>query len=85
VARGARILPIEVKAGAGGSLKSLQQFVVEKKAHQAVRFDLNPASKMTAFYRTRVGQEVADVTFELLSFPLYSVEALPFTDPVPEQ
>jgi hypothetical protein len=85
VARGSRILPIEVKAGAGGSLKSLQQFVVEKNARQAVRFDLNPASKMTAVYRARVGQEVADVTFELLSFPLYSVEALPFADPVPAQ
>ncbi len=81
VARGARILPIEVKAGAGGSLKSLQQFVAEKHARQAVRFDLNPASRMTARYRARVGHDIADVTVELLSFPLYCVEALPFADP----
>jgi predicted AAA+ superfamily ATPase len=82
VVRGSRIVPIEVKAGAGGSLKSLQQFVLEKNVRQAVRFDLNQSSKVTAVYRARLGQEVADVTFELLSLPLYAVEALPFADPV---
>ncbi|HAS84260.1 MAG TPA: hypothetical protein DCS43_16685 [Verrucomicrobia bacterium] len=48
---------------------------MEKKVLQAVRFDLNPASKVTTTYRARVGQDVADVTFELLSLPLYAVEA----------
>jgi hypothetical protein len=77
VAMGARILPIEVKAGAGGSLKSLQQFILEKKVRQAVRFDLNPSSRVTVAYRARSDQTSSDVTFELLSLPLYAVEALP--------
>ena len=34
VSRGMRILPVEVKAGASGSLKSLQQFVLEKKKNR---------------------------------------------------
>jgi predicted AAA+ superfamily ATPase len=76
VARGTQIVPIEVKAGAGGSLKSLQQFVLEKNVREAVRFDLNPASKVTAVYHARSGQEVNEVTFDLLSLPLYAVEAL---------
>jgi predicted AAA+ superfamily ATPase len=75
LARGTRILPIEVKAGAGGSLKSLQQFVLEKRVCQAVRFDLNLSSKVKVDYRARSGESSADVTFELLSLPLYAVEA----------
>jgi predicted AAA+ superfamily ATPase len=74
VARGACILPIEVKAGAGGSLKSLQQFVLEKKVRQVVRFDLNQSSNVNAVYRARAGQTADEVAFELLSMPLYAVE-----------
>ncbi len=77
VAMGSRILPIEVKAGAGGSLKSIQQFILEKNVSQAVRFDLNPSSRVTAVYRARADQTASAVTFELLSLPLYAVEALP--------
>jgi hypothetical protein len=77
VATGSRILPIEVKAGAGGSLKSIQQFILEKNVSQAVRFDLNPSSCVTAAYRARADQTASAVTFELLSLPLYAVEALP--------
>jgi hypothetical protein len=85
VARGSKIFPIEVKAGAGGSLKSLQQFVLEKNVRQAVRFDLNPSSKVTAVYRARSSKAASDVTFDLLSLPLYAVEALPLSDPVPTE
>ena len=65
------------KAGASGSLKSLQQFVLEKGNKQALRFDLNPPSKMTVDVKARSGDAVEDVRFELLSLPLYAVEALP--------
>src|SRR5688572_24607589 len=44
IALGGRIVPIEVKAGGRGSLRSLHQFVGEKKAAFAVRFDTNPPS-----------------------------------------
>nr|WP_281281169.1 DUF4143 domain-containing protein [Pontiella sulfatireligans] len=77
ISRGTQILPIEVKAGASGSLKSLQQFVLEKGSAQAIRFDLNPPSKMMVDVKARSGDSVEDVRFELLSLPLYAVEALP--------
>ncbi len=80
VALGSQILPVEVKAGAGGSLKSLQQFVLEKKLPRAVRFDLNPSSKVSVAYRARSGQTSETVTFELMSLPLYAVESLPELD-----
>jgi len=35
------VIPIEVKAGKSGTLKSLQQFALNKNAAMCVRFDLN--------------------------------------------
>jgi hypothetical protein len=46
------IVPIEVKAGWRGSLRSLHQFVGEKHVPLAVRFDSNPPS---AGFRLAVG------------------------------
>jgi len=78
ISQGMKILPVEVKSGASGSLKSLQQFVLEKGSEQALRFDLNPPSKMRVDVKARSGDSVEDVQFELLSLPLYAVESLPF-------
>jgi hypothetical protein len=74
IAQGNRILPVEVKAGASGSLKSLQQFVLEKGCNQALRFDLNPPSKMRVAVKARSGDSVESIRFELLSLPLYAVD-----------
>ena len=76
ISQGMQILPVEVKAGASGTLKSLQQFVLEKGCEQAVRFDLNPPSRMMVDAKARSGNAVKDVRFELLSLPLYAVESL---------
>ncbi|RLA38932.1 MAG: AAA+ family ATPase, partial [Gammaproteobacteria bacterium] len=76
ISQGMRILPVEVKAGASGTLKSLQQFVLEKGCEQALRFDLNPPSRMLVNAKARSGNAVEDVRFELLSLPLYAVESL---------
>jgi len=38
------VIPVEVKAGAAGSLKSLQVFVSEKRAPAALRFNSRPPS-----------------------------------------
>jgi len=38
---GKTIVPIEVKAGKSGSIKSLQQFAIDKKSTLTCRFDLN--------------------------------------------
>ncbi|RKX47673.1 MAG: AAA+ family ATPase, partial [Verrucomicrobia bacterium] len=77
ISQGMQVLPVEVKAGASGSLKSLQQFVLEKGSKRAIRFDLNPPSKMRVDVKARSGDSVENVQFELLSLPLYAVEALP--------
>ena len=73
---GQSIVPVEVKAGKSGSLKSLQQFVSEKNTRFAVRFDLNiPSFQHVSHTLIREGTPV-QVQFDLVSLPLYMVEEL---------
>ncbi len=72
-----KILPIEVKSGKSGSLKSLQQFVLYKKNNCAVRFDLNMPELQKIEHTTRYGDHNVTINYWLLSLPLYAVEALP--------
>ncbi len=71
------IIPIEVKAGKSGRLKSLQQFVFQKKVPLAVRFYLGLPSKQHVSYTIRAGTANEAVDFILLSLPLYFIEQLP--------
>jgi hypothetical protein len=71
---GSRIVPIEVKAGASGSLRSLHQLISEKTLDLGVRVSSQP----------QLLQEVASAvpgeqqrTFQLLSIPFYLVAELP--------
>ena len=64
------VLPVEVKAGKGGSLKALFQFAQAKGASLACRFDLNPPTYQTIRHRL-VNLEVR---LDLLSLPLYFCE-----------
>ena len=59
ISKGAEIIPIEVKAGKAGTLKSLRLFVDEKKVGRAVRFNAEPPSILR------------ENNFELVSLPLY--------------
>jgi len=68
---GKDIIPVEVKAGKRGSLKSLVQFALDKHIRLAVRFDLNKPSKQKVQYKT--GENTA-VEYELLSLPMYLVD-----------
>ena len=68
-----QVVPIEVKAGSTGSLRSLQIMVVEKKLNLAVRFNSDPPSVMRERRRTLKG----DVDFKLISLPHYLVSQLP--------
>ena len=72
-----RIVPIEVKAGASGSLKSLHQFVAEKRGAVAIRFDAGQPSIQSVCTRVQQAGAQTDVTYRLLSLPLYLVERLP--------
>ena len=69
-----QIVPIEVKAGGRGSLRSLHQFVGERHVPLAVRFDSNPPSMQTVSATIQTGDGTAEVKYRLLSLPLYLVE-----------
>ena len=72
-----RNLPIEVKAGASGGLKSLHQFVAEKEVPLAVRFDATPPSIQTVRTSVQRGRSRTEVAYRLISLPLYLVDRLP--------
>ena len=70
IAVGHRIVPVEVKAGATGSLRSLHQFVREKSSDLALRFNANPPSLLRD---ARTLPDGTTVRYDLLSLPLYLV------------
>ncbi|MDD9962901.1 MAG: ATP-binding protein [Gammaproteobacteria bacterium] len=72
-----RIVPIEVKAGASGGLKSLHQFVAEKGAPLAVRFDATLPLAQQIRTRVQRGGKQTEAAYRLISLPLYLVEQLP--------
>jgi predicted AAA+ superfamily ATPase len=74
VAVAGRIVPIEVKSGARGSLRSLHQFVAGKRIPLAIRFDANPPSRQTVATTVQTAGGARQVEYELVSLPLYLVE-----------
>jgi len=70
------IIPIEVRAGTSGSLKSLQVFLAEKKRDLAVRLNMDQPS--IGSFTVQIGDKdgVRDVTYTLPSLPLYLVGQL---------
>lgn len=65
---GGQVVPVEVKAGKTGSLKSLQVFMSEKKLPAAVRFN----SMVSSCLETRSAIAGKDsVNFSFISLPLY--------------
>ena len=77
ISQGPLIIPIEVKSGKSGSLKSLQQFVTKKNIPLAVRFDLNPPGIQDISHQISTTKGIESANYKLLSLPLYLVEALP--------
>ncbi len=67
---GTEIIPVEVKAGKTGRLKSLHQFVKEKGVDLSVRINLAKPSVFQESIRVPGGQSVE---FNLLSIPFYLV------------
>lgn len=69
------IIPIEIKSGTSGTLKSLHQFVERHSSQYAIRFDSNPPSRQMVSHTvpgTR-GTDQRKVHFNLLSLPLYAI------------
>ena len=71
LSQGRKIIPVEVKAGKTGTLKSLHLFVREKAVDLAVRLSSAPPSILGAETSLADGD---NVQFRLLSLPLYMVE-----------
>jgi hypothetical protein len=62
------IVPVELKSGVAGSMKSLHQFMFDKKLGYAVRFDRNPAAEFEVSVKTTGGDPVR---YRLCSLPVY--------------
>lgn len=71
------IYPIEVKAGKSGKLRSMHVFLFEKKLKTGVRFNSDMPSIGTFKTRVRSKDKNAELTYQLLSLPLYLIAQLP--------
>ena len=69
----AQVIPIEVKSGSTGSLKSLHYFMAEKKLSQAVRINSDVPSVASIDFKTNTGNSVK---YELISIPFYLTEQI---------
>jgi hypothetical protein len=67
---GPHIIPIEVKSGKTGSLRSLHQFMISHESPMAIRFNLDLPSLTRAEGRLPTGIQYS---YPLLSLPLYMV------------
>ena len=70
---GNQIIPIEVKAGKTGTLKSLQIFVTEKKIAKAIRFNSDLPSLFQVDTSIKISNSLQKVNFQLISLPFYLV------------
>ena len=70
------VIPIEVKVGATGKLKSLHQFMGTKTAPLAVRFDASLPSTQQVNCSISTDNRQKQVSYPLISLPLYLVERL---------
>ena len=71
---GSHVIPVEVKAGKAGAMKSLHAFMHGKQLRCALRLDANPPSVQEVDVQTTTGDPVK---YRLLSLPLYMVESIP--------
>ena len=65
---GQQVVPIEVKSGSAGSMKSLHQFMADKGLDLAVRCNTLPPTLENMDVKTTLGKSVS---YRLLSIPLY--------------
>lgn len=70
-AHGNNIIPVEVRSGTSGSLKSVHMFLAEKKRTLAVRFNMDQPSKGSFSIDISGKTGVKNISFTLLSLPLF--------------
>lgn len=71
-----RIVPVEIKAGATGSMKSLHQFMFDKKLKLAVRVDRLPPGVSAVDLRTTKSDPVSYDLVSLPSYLLWNIETV---------
>ncbi len=71
---GNKVIPIEVKAGKTGTLKSLQIYVTEKKLDKAIRFNGDLPSSIQVDTSIKINNNMETVNFQLISLPFYLVQ-----------
>ena len=73
IQHGSRVVPVEVKSGKAGSMRSLHHFMAEKGLDFAVRSDTNQTSVENIRVKTTSGEAVS---YRLLSIPVYLTERI---------
>lgn len=76
ISQGDWIVPVEVKAGKSGSLKSILQFCYLKEPKLVIRFDMNFPSWQTYEHSMNTKDGVQKTKLKMLSLPVYMVEEL---------
>jgi hypothetical protein len=74
IQHGPSVVPVEVKAGAGGALRSLHLLMAARGWDRAVRLHGGLASVTRVEATSRLGDRAA---YDLLSLPLYMTEHVP--------
>ncbi len=67
------VVPLEVKAGKTGTLKSLHMFMLEKQKTFALRFNADLPSLTEVQTSVKMKDSNREVAYQLLSMPLYMV------------
>jgi uncharacterized protein len=78
ISEAGKIYPIEVKSGSTGKMRSLWQFVAEKRRKTAVRLDLSYRHKLLSSVSHKVTTAKGETVVEcdLIGIPLYAIEVL---------
>ena len=71
-----KIYPIEVKAGKTGSLKSIQVYLYEKQLKNGIRFNMDLPNIGSFETKVNVPNNNTELSWSLLSLPLYMVSEL---------
>lgn len=66
-----KIFPLEIKAGKTGTLKSLHVFLAEKKRNVGIRWNLDHPSHASLKTKVRLSHQDIDLSYQLISLPLY--------------
>lgn len=66
-----KVIPIEVKSGSSGTLRSLHQFIAARSSEFALRFDLNSPSTQQVNTTIITSSGKQSINYELRTLPLY--------------